>query len=101
MYVSFEGVQYSQVTVHTVVRLASCSTKSASPLEAGLRAPDTSQQPRDPPHGTPQFSSPQAVEPGFSSLSLTKKKIAKTTVSDTDMKRQLYNTTHCLIQKVI
>nr|KAF6472816.1 tubulin beta 6 class V [Molossus molossus] len=43
-------------------------------FEVGLHVPDTSQQLHDLPHGTPQFSSPRAAEPGFFSLTLTKTK---------------------------
>lgn len=77
IYLSFEGVQFSP-TVQT----------TSLPLEVGLHVPDTSRQPRDLPHGTPQFSSPRAAEPGFFSLSLTKTKNQNHLyVSDTDIKR--------------
>lgn len=62
IYLSFEGVQFSPVQTTSL------------PLEVGLHVPETSRQLHDPPHGTPQFSSPRAAEPGFFSLSLTKTK---------------------------
>lgn len=78
IYLSFERVQFSpQVIPHTTIWLTYCSTQTALPSEVGLHVPDTSQQPRDLPHGMPQFSSPQAAEPGFFSLSLAKTKKQK------------------------
>lgn len=98
IYLSFEGVQSSpQVIAHTITQLAYCSTEPALPLEVGLHVPDTSQQPHDLPHGTPQFSSLQAAELVFFSLSLTKTKNQHHCVSDTDIKRQLSSTIQCLI----